>query len=148
MRYPLQLVSDCLVQDRMIVAMDVRPDRRIAVQVASAKAVFEPRAAPRDQNKRLVPGRNPVCHLRERVPDVGFVEFGAECHANNGFNKAKVGVSEATLLRPRQEKRIDLTHERRSVINQPGANLNQISSFIESGFSIFHTHDSAHRDDR
>ena len=78
MRYPFQLVPDCLVQDRMIVTVDIRPDGRIAVQVASAKAVFEPCAASGGQNKRLVPGRNPVCHLREWVPDVGFVEFGAE----------------------------------------------------------------------
>ena len=78
MRYPFQLVTDCPVQDRMIVAMDIRPDGRITVQIASAEAVFEPRAATGDQNSRLVFGRNPVCHLREWVPDVGFVEFGAE----------------------------------------------------------------------
>ena len=77
MRYLFQLVTDCLVQDRMIVAMDIRPDGRITVQIASAEAVFEPRAATGDQNSRLVFGRNPVCHLCERMPDVGFVEFGA-----------------------------------------------------------------------
>ena len=77
MGYSLELIPNCLIDDWMIVPMDIRPDGRIAVQVPFAEAVFEPRAATGDQNDRLVFWRNPLCHLRERMPDVRFVEFGA-----------------------------------------------------------------------
>ena len=80
MRHLVQLFPDRLIQDRMIVTVDVGPDRRVAVKVASAETIFQPRSAPGNQHEWLVIGRNPVVHLRERMPDMRFVELDEGVH--------------------------------------------------------------------
>ena len=75
MGHLVQLFPNRLIQNLMIVSVNVGPDRRVAVQIASAETVFQPRSAPGNQHEWLVIGRNPVAHLRERMPDIGFIEL-------------------------------------------------------------------------
>lgn len=99
MRHLVQLFPDRLIQDRMTVAMDVRPDRRVAIEVASAETIFQPRSAPGNQHERLVIGGNPVAHLRERMPDMRFVELDQGVHwAGAGIQES--GVQEAGISVP------------------------------------------------
>ena len=70
MRHALQLFADCAIQERVVMPMNVGPDRGVTIQVPPAETVFEPCTAPGGQEKRLVLRRNPICHLREGVPDV------------------------------------------------------------------------------
>jgi hypothetical protein len=89
MRHLVQLLPDRLIQDRMIVPVDVGPDRRVAIQVACAETIFQPRSAPGHQHEWLVIGCNPVAHLRERMPDMRFVEL------NEGFHKPEFRIQES-----------------------------------------------------
>ena len=80
MRHILQLLADSPIQGPVTVSMDICPDGRVAIKVASAETVLQPCPMPRNQHQRLVVGRNPVAHLRERMPDMRFVEL------NEGFS--------------------------------------------------------------
>jgi hypothetical protein len=64
--------------------MDIGPNGRVAIEITSAEAVLYPWTVAGDQNERLVIGRNPVAHLRKRMPQVRFIEadesFGVVWH--------------------------------------------------------------------
>ncbi len=59
----------------MIVAVNVRPDRRVAVNVLAATAVAQQRAVPLDQNQRLMVRSAPFRHVREWMPDEPLVRL-------------------------------------------------------------------------
>ena len=72
----LQLQADGAVDLRLAVSVYVHPERRDAVQVLASQRVEEPRAAGVIDDDGLVAfrRREPVLHLRERMPDVRAVE--------------------------------------------------------------------------
>src|SRR5713101_8078912 len=75
MRHLSQLLADSAIKGRMIMPMDIRPNGRVAIEITFAEAVLYPWTMTRDQYERLVIGRNPVAHLRKRMPQVCFVEL-------------------------------------------------------------------------
>jgi hypothetical protein len=74
-RYVVELPPDCRIDVRMVVAVNVRPDRRIAIDVFAALAVAQERTASLDQNQRLIPKCAPFGHISERMPDEPLVPF-------------------------------------------------------------------------
>src|SRR6266511_753749 len=70
---PPELRADGLVDLRDAVAVDVAPERGNAVEVAVPERVDEVRAVARVDDERLL--REPVLHLRERVPQVPVVRL-------------------------------------------------------------------------
>ena len=75
MRYVRQLLDDSAIKGRVIVPMDIGPNGRIAIEITFAQAVLYPWTMTGDQYERLVIGRNPVAHLRKRMPYMCFVEL-------------------------------------------------------------------------
>ena len=73
MRHALQLFPKRGVDMRMIMAVNICPDRRIPVDVFAAAAIPQNRAVPFHQNERLVFRGAPFAHVRERMPDELFV---------------------------------------------------------------------------
>src|SRR5580692_4663676 len=84
MRHLPQLLADSAIKGRVIVPMDIGPNGRVAIEITSAEAVLYPWTMTGDQYERLVIERNPVAHLRKRMPHVCFVEldevFGVVWH--------------------------------------------------------------------
>ena len=70
----VELIADGLIDRRAGMAMDIRPDRGIAIQVAMALAVLEHGAFAANENEWVVVRFAPVAHRREGVPEVCFVE--------------------------------------------------------------------------
>ena len=58
----------------MAMAVNIRPDRGIAVEVAAALAVFEHRALAAHEHERMVIRFAPIAHGREGMPEVRLVE--------------------------------------------------------------------------
>src|SRR5206468_11807921 len=79
MRNPPKLALDRRVDLRMIVAVQVRPDRGIRVQVFAAVNIFEHRAIAASDHDRLT--LQPVAHLGEGMPDVLVIKFREPMHA-------------------------------------------------------------------
>src|ERR1700726_3211958 len=81
----LQFLPNRPVQGRMTMPMDVGPDGGVAIQVASADTIFQPRSLSGNQHQRLVIGQYPVTHLRERMPNVRLIKsdegFGVKVHS-------------------------------------------------------------------
>ena len=76
MRHAVELCLDRGVDLRMRVAVDVRPDGGVAIEIPVPVLIQEPAAIARDKHQRLMIRHTPVAHGRERVPEVGFVEVG------------------------------------------------------------------------
>jgi hypothetical protein len=68
----------------MIVAVNVGPDRRIAVDVFAAPAVAQERSVALDQNQRLMTRSTPFGHISERMPDEPLV-------SGNQFGRVPLG---------------------------------------------------------
>ena len=85
MSYTLQLLVNRAIQGWMIMPMDICPDGRVGIQVTLAVAIFQPRSVPGHQHQRLMGRRDPITHLRERMPDMVLVEldkrFGGVFHS-------------------------------------------------------------------
>ena len=62
----------------MIVAVQVGPDGRVGVEIFPAINIAEERAFAFDNHNRLA--RQPVAHLRERMPDVRVIQFCQRMH--------------------------------------------------------------------
>ena len=73
MRHAVELVANRAIDCWMRVAMDVCPNRGVAVQVAAALAVLQPTALASHQDKRRVVFRAPFLHRCEGVPKVLLV---------------------------------------------------------------------------
>ena len=70
----VELLADRAGDGGVGVAMDIRPDRGIAVDVAAAFAVLEHRALAAHEDKRVVVRFAPIAHGSEGMPKVRFVE--------------------------------------------------------------------------
>ena len=70
----VELIADGLIDRRVGMAVDIRPDRGIAIEVAAALAVFEHGAFAAHENERVVFRFAPVAHRREGMPEVRLVE--------------------------------------------------------------------------
>ena len=88
-------------------SMDVGPDGRVAIQVTSAEAIFQPCSVPGNQHQWLVVGRNPVAHLREWMPHVGFIELDEGRCSWMGSEDQKSGVRSKMPARPIWINRLD-----------------------------------------
>ena len=84
MRHLFELLAESAIYGRVIVPMDIGPNGRISIEITFTEAVLYPWTMTGDQYERLVIGRNPVAHLRKRMPQVCFVEldevFGVVWH--------------------------------------------------------------------
>src|SRR5437870_4194701 len=69
----IELSPKGCVDVRMIMPVNVRPDRRIPVNVLSALAVTQNGATSFDEHQRLMLWCAPVAHIREGVPNVLLV---------------------------------------------------------------------------
>src|SRR6266550_5068671 len=68
-----QLLANCPIDPRMIVPVNICPDRRVPVDVFAAAAVAESRAVPFDNHDWFMLRRAPFRHVSERMPDKLFV---------------------------------------------------------------------------
>ena len=82
-----KLPGDGGVELRVVVAVQVRPNGRIGVEILAAARVPEHGAAAGDDHNRLAP--QPIPHLRKRVPDMGVIETGEPVHC--GFQISDSG---------------------------------------------------------
>lgn len=73
MGHPVELILDGMVDFGMGVAVDIRPNRRIAIQVAAAFAVLKPSPLATNQDKWRVVLRAPIPHWREGMPKMLFI---------------------------------------------------------------------------
>jgi len=62
----------------VIVAVQIRPNRRIRIEIFTSANVAQNRAVARDNDHRLA--LQPVAHLREGMPDELMVKFGELVH--------------------------------------------------------------------
>ena len=70
----VELIADGLIDRRVGMAVDIGPDRGIAIQVATAFAVLEHGAFASNENEWMVVRFAPVAHRGERMPEVRLVE--------------------------------------------------------------------------
>ena len=75
-----ELSLDGRVDSGMIVAVQIRPDRRIRVEIFPSANVVQHRAFARDNDNRLA--LQPVAHLGEGMPDELVIKFGERVHRN------------------------------------------------------------------
>jgi hypothetical protein len=64
----------------ILMPMQVRPNRRIGIQVFSPSNVAQHSALAGGNDNRFTP--QPVAHLREGMPDKPVIEFGKTVHLN------------------------------------------------------------------
>ena len=74
-REPVELLADGLVDLGPPMAVQIGPDRGIAIEVFAALIIAQHRAFPGNQDDGIMTWRVPVAHLGEGVPDVGLVRF-------------------------------------------------------------------------
>ena len=65
----------------VIMAVQVRPDGGVRVEIFASMNVFEHRSFASHDYNRI--GLKPVTHLRERMPNVLMVEFGERMHGKS-----------------------------------------------------------------
>jgi hypothetical protein len=80
MRDFFELLFDRSVDLGVIVAVQIRPNRRIRVEIFTSANVVQHRAFAGDNDNRLV--LQPVAHLGEGMPDELVIEFGELVHLN------------------------------------------------------------------
>src|SRR5258708_37223725 len=71
MRDTVELVFDRLGDFWVLVPMEVRPDRRVRINVLTTICIPKNRPLPRFNDDRFL--RHPVLHLRERMPEVTVI---------------------------------------------------------------------------
>ena len=74
MGYAVELLAKGSVDRWVGVAVDVSPDRRVPIQVATTMAVLKHRAFAANEDQWFVIWRAPVLIRGERVPDMTFVQ--------------------------------------------------------------------------
>ena len=70
----VELIADRAGNGGVGVAVDIRPDRGIAIEVAAAFTVLEHRSLAAYEDKRMVIGFAPIAHGGEGMPEVRLVE--------------------------------------------------------------------------
>ena len=70
----VKLISDGLIDRWVGMAVDIGPDRGIAIEVMTAFAVLEHGAFAANENERVVVRFAPVAHRGEGMPEVHLVE--------------------------------------------------------------------------
>ena len=70
----VKLIADGLIDRWVGVAVDIRPDRGIAIEVAAPLTVLEHGAFAANENEWVVVRFAPVAHRREGMPEVRLVE--------------------------------------------------------------------------
>ena len=73
MRDSSELFLNGRIQFGMPMSMDVRPDRRISVQIAAALGIPQPRALSADDDGRLVTTGTPLALAGEGMPAMGLI---------------------------------------------------------------------------
>ena len=73
-----ELLLNCRVDLRMIVAVQICPNRRIRVEIFASTQVAQNRAFARDDDRRFA--FQPVTHLGEGMPDELVIKFGELVH--------------------------------------------------------------------
>lgn len=74
MGYAVELFAKGSVDRWVGVAVDVGPDRRVPIQVATTMAILEHRAFAANEDQWFVIRRAPFLIRGERVPDMTFVQ--------------------------------------------------------------------------
>ena len=69
---------------RMPVAVEIRPDGRVGIEITFAANIAQHGAVATGNDNRLAP--LPVAHLRERMPDELAVELGEFVHQSKVFS--------------------------------------------------------------
>src|SRR2546423_4857442 len=70
---PFQLLANCQIDSRMIMPVNICPDRRVPVDVFATTAVAQERAVPLDNHDWCMLRRAPFRHVSEGVPNKLFV---------------------------------------------------------------------------
>ena len=73
-----ELALNCGIDFGMPVAVKVRPDRGIGIQVLAASDIPQPSALTFDDDDGLTP--EPIAHLGKGMPDVLVIELGEPVH--------------------------------------------------------------------
>ena len=68
---PVELILDCLRDSRVPVAVEIRPNGGIGVQVLRAGNIAQHRPLPRFNNDRVL--LRPLLHLGKRMPEITLV---------------------------------------------------------------------------
>ena len=79
----VELIADRSVDHRMAMAVEIRPDRAVAVEVTGAFGIEEIGSRTRDDHERIDLRGAPIPHLREGVPEVLVIE-AAEIAGSQG----------------------------------------------------------------
>ena len=74
----LKLALNRTIDLRMLMTVQIRPDRGVRVEIFLPARIFQHRAPAFHDDDRLV--LKPVPHLRERMPDEFVIEFGERMH--------------------------------------------------------------------
>jgi hypothetical protein len=94
----------------MTMAMDVRPDRRVTIEIASTLRIPQPRTFTAHDRQGLVIRRAPIGLPRERMPAVraiglnpaaGVITHRAECEPITRSGKAESGGGTLDFLTSR-----------------------------------------------
>lgn len=80
MRDLFELSLDRRVDPGVIVAVQIRPNRRIRVEIFTSANVVQHRTFARDNDHRLA--LQPVAHLGEGMPDKLVIKLGKRMHLN------------------------------------------------------------------
>ena len=72
-RHALQLLTNCGVDLRVPMSVQIGPNGRVAVDILAPFAVAQKHPLPFHQHQRFMFRRAPVPHLRERMPAMAFV---------------------------------------------------------------------------
>ena len=71
---PVQLRLDCLCNQGMLVAMEIRPDGGVCVEVLSTGYIVQHGPLPRLNNDRIL--SQPLLHLGKWMPEIAVVRVG------------------------------------------------------------------------
>src|SRR4029077_13294417 len=97
MRNPIKLTTDCRINVRVIVPMNVRPNGGISIDVFATSAVTQHCPVAFGQNQWLMLRGAPLTHVSKRVPDKSLVGFDQSFRIP--FSHNSLESSEATTPR-------------------------------------------------
>src|SRR5579862_5962669 len=78
MRNLVELLLDRSRNRRVRMPVQIRPDRRVRIQILAPLGIAQHRALARFNNDRLL--GEPILHLRERMPEVAMVFIRERVH--------------------------------------------------------------------
>src|SRR5215467_6546590 len=101
MRHAIELPTNGCIDVRMVVAMDIGPDRRIAIDVFAATAIPQNCSMSLDQKERLMPWGAPFPHVGEWMPNkalVGLNQLFRIPFSHSCFNSVCVSLTIFTCV--------------------------------------------------